>query len=88
MPVLEAPKVSKRCLCKYLNVEKSVRVVRADSDKNCYIERSVFPQQYFVFWATRDTTLEVYSSLSANLLLEDRISCDRLEVGVRDRDIL
>ncbi|NJM28189.1 MAG: DUF1830 domain-containing protein [Pseudanabaena sp. RU_4_16] len=47
----------------------------------------MFPQQYFVFWATRDTTLEVFSSLSAHLLLEDRISCDRLEVGASDRDV-
>lgn len=87
MPVVEVAKASKRCLCKYHNLERSVRVVRATSDKNCYIERSVFPQQYFVFWATRDTTLEVFSSLSAHLLLEDRISCDRLEVGVGDRNV-
>jgi Domain of unknown function (DUF1830) len=87
MPVVEVAKASKRCLCKYQNLERSVKVVRAASDKNCYIERSVFPQQYFVFWANRDTTLEVYSSLSAHLLLEDRISCDRLEVGVGDRDV-
>jgi Domain of unknown function (DUF1830) len=88
MPVFEVAKDSQRCLCKYHNVERSVRVVRAASDTDRCIERSVFPQQYFVFWATRDTTLEVYSSLSAHLLLEDRISCDRLEVGVGvgDRD--
>jgi Domain of unknown function (DUF1830) len=87
MPVSEVTEASKRCLCQYRNLEKSVRVVRAASDKDYYIERSVFPQQYFVFWANRDTTLEVYSSLSAHLLLEDRISCDRLEVGAGDRDV-
>jgi hypothetical protein len=82
MSVTEVTRASQRCLCRYRNIEKNVRVVRAANDsKSSYIERTVYPQQYFVFWAERDTTLEVYSSVSAHLLLEDRISCDRLEVG-------
>jgi hypothetical protein len=82
MSVIEVTKASQRCLCRYRNVERNVRVVRASNGKSHYIERTVYPQQYFVFWADRDATLEVYSSVSAHLLLEDRISCDRLEVGV------
>jgi hypothetical protein len=86
MPVVEVEKASRRCLCQYRNVERQVRVVRAANHKDSCIERTVYPQQYFVFWADRDATLEVYSSVSAHLLLEDRISCNRLEVGVEARE--
>ncbi len=81
MRAAKVAKAPQRCLCQYRNVGRDVRVVRA-AEETRYIEKAVFPQQYFLFWASRDTTLEVYSGTSANLLLEDRIPCSRLEVGV------
>jgi hypothetical protein len=71
------------CLCCYQNFTPVIQVIRSAPEPhlpNWYLERVVFPGQRLLFEAPAWAKVHIYSSSPAGSLLDDTISCDRLQV--------
>ena len=72
---LEIPLKFRYC---YINQSKKIQILRIHFDTDNWIERAVFPDKYFGFYAYPDANLEVYSYASPTSILSDRIPCQKL----------
>lgn len=62
----------------YINQTKKIQILRICIGVDNWIERAVFPDKYFGFYAYPDARLEVYSYAVATAVLSDRIPCQQL----------
>ncbi|WP_413162872.1 DUF1830 domain-containing protein [Capilliphycus salinus ALCB114379] len=67
-------------LCCYSNSTDKMQVVRITNIKNWYLERVVFPREYFLFEAPAEAELEVYQGDSEGVKLLAKHSCYSLQV--------
>lgn len=83
-------------LCCYINVTAHIQIARLPKLKNGFSERVIFPGERLLFEATPEAQLEIHTAKPANIILSQKIPCDRLQVceGMRqkretgDREIL
>lgn len=69
-----------KALCHYCNSTAKVQVVRISNIPNWYLERVVFPHEYFLFEAPLTAELEVYQESRSTPQLLKKLPCDRLQV--------
>lgn len=67
-------------LCCYSNGSEKVQVVRISNIQDWYLERVVFPREYFLFEAPSEAELEVYQDSGEGVQLLAKHSCYSLEV--------
>jgi hypothetical protein len=81
--ILDAPPQlqSEQILCSYKNCTDKMEIIRIANIERWYFERVVFPQQQLMFYAFPEAMLEVHTSHDPSLMLDSRISCDRLRVN-------
>jgi hypothetical protein len=83
-------------LCCYINVTERIQIARLPKLTNGFSERVVFPGERLLFEAKPEAQLEIHTAKPANIILSQKIPCDRLQVceGMRqkretgDREIL
>ena len=73
---------SKKIAYHYTNQTQQIQILRVDLGFNECIERAVFPDQYFCFYALPDAHLEVYTYAIATAVLSDRIPCQQLSCAI------
>ena len=66
----------------YINQTKKIQILRVHIGVDNWIEKAVFPDKYFGFYAYPDANLEVYSYASPTSILSDRIPCQRLDQAI------
>ncbi len=71
---------SVKILCWYINVTNKVEIARITNIPNWYFERTVFPGERLLFEAQPEAELEVLRSAETDVIVCDRILCDRLQV--------
>ena len=76
---LEIPLKFRYC---YINQSKKIQILRIHFDTDNWIERAVFPDKYFGFYAHPEARLEIYSYAVATAVLSDRIPCQQLPEAV------
>ncbi|MEB3281890.1 MAG: DUF1830 domain-containing protein [Lyngbya sp.] len=67
-------------LCCYSNSSEKMQVVRITNIQNWYLERVVFPREYFLFEAPSEAELEVYEGDTNGVKLLAKHSCGNLQV--------
>ena len=77
-----SPEDSSRILCSYINATSILQIARITNISNCFFERVVFPGQRLLFAAPRLAQLEIHTTEMNSAILEDKIPCTRLKVGV------
>jgi Domain of unknown function (DUF1830) len=66
----------------YTNQTQQIQIVRVNLGFNEWIERAVFPDKFFCFYAPPDARLEVYTCAIATAVLSDRIPCQQLSRAI------
>lgn len=78
MPALLERKAALRC--HYKNRTSHLHMVRLCSGDTVLLERVVFPEQHITFDGSSNDYLEVSSAENPSSLVQDRLSCERLQV--------
>lgn len=69
---------SERILCLYTNITNHIQIDRLKNLPNCYFERVVFHEQRLLFEAVLDAQLQMYTCMSGDEIILDRINCNYL----------
>jgi hypothetical protein len=71
-------------LCCYQNQSPKIQIIRSVESQPqpllWHLERVIFPGQRLLFEAPRWSKIHVYSSDPAGMLVDDTVSCDRIQV--------
>lgn len=73
-------------LCAYRNQTNSVQIIRITNLLNWDFEKIVFPRQLVLLETLPEAKLEVYVGLEGHATLQECISCDCLQVIVKNGD--
>lgn len=64
--------------CCYVNKTNQIQIIRINNSLEQYLERTIFPGQRFIFEASRDSLLEIYTYELATAIVADRIPCEQI----------
>lgn len=73
-------------LCNYKNRCKQTQIIKISNINYWFLEKVIFPQENFLFYAPKSAKLEIYNSCNPHIILEDKIPCIDLKISI-DRDI-
>ncbi|MGB3405098.1 MAG: DUF1830 domain-containing protein [Microcoleaceae cyanobacterium] len=69
-----------KTLCCYYNATDQIQIARISNIHDWYLERVVFPHEYFLFEAPLMAELEVYQETNSIPQLLNKLPCDSLQV--------
>lgn len=79
-PQVEIKRGSSQSLCHYRNLTPQLQVVRVCSDRRVLLERVVFPGERWLFEATLEAELEIYTKTSIGITVLEKWLCSQQQV--------
>jgi hypothetical protein len=74
--------------CFYRNEVKQIQILRiVDDNHYCHFETVIFPTQQLLFATPPKVQLEVYTGTFVATVLTNRLTCEDLEIKVKERAI-
>ena len=67
-------------LCSYKNNTEQLQVIRLKNSAQGYLERIVFPGEYYLFKAEPQDEVEVYSKVNQEMIESQHLLCQSLQV--------
>lgn len=72
--------------CLYKNEAKQIQVLRiVDGNHYCHFEQVIFPTQQLLFATQPNVQLEVYTGTFISTVLTNKLTCEDLEIKVKER---
>lgn len=67
-------------LCSYKNKTNQLQVIRLKKSSQGYLERLIFPGEYYLFQAEPQNEVEIYSKVNEELIESQHLLCQSLQV--------
>ena len=67
-------------LCSYKNKTNQLQVIRLKKASQGYLERVIFPGEYYLFEADPQDEVEVYSKVNEEMIESQHLLCQSLQV--------
>lgn len=67
-------------LCSYKNKTNQLQVMRLKQSSQGYLERVIFPGEYYLFQAKPQEEVEIYSKVNEEMIESEHLLCQSLQV--------
>lgn len=75
--------------CLYKNEAKQIQILRiVDQHYHCHFEKVIFPTQQLLFSTPPKVQLEIYTGTFISTVLTNKLTCEDLEIKVKERAIV